>query len=64
MEGVRAVLERVLSLGGTISGEHGIGFAKREVLPMELSVESIRLQRAIKLVFDPNLILNPGKIFV
>ncbi|HYR02087.1 MAG TPA: FAD-linked oxidase C-terminal domain-containing protein, partial [Syntrophobacteria bacterium] len=35
----------------------------REFLPMELSKESIRLQRAIKLVFDPNLILNPGKIF-
>jgi D-lactate dehydrogenase (cytochrome) len=64
MEGVRAVLERVLCLGGTISGEHGIGLAKREFLPMELSAESIRLQRAIKLIFDPNLILNPGKIFV
>ena len=64
LEGIRAVLERVLSLGGTISGEHGIGFAKREFLPMELSEESIRLQRAIKSVFDPNLILNPGKLFV
>jgi D-lactate dehydrogenase (cytochrome) len=64
MEGVRAVLKRVLSLGGTIFGEHGIGFAKRELVPMELSEESIRLQRAIKLLFDPQLILNPGKIFV
>jgi D-lactate dehydrogenase (cytochrome) len=63
MEGVRALLELVLSLGGTISGEHGIGLAKREFLPMELSTTSIALQQKIKQLFDPNQILNPGKIF-
>jgi D-lactate dehydrogenase (cytochrome) len=63
MEGVRALLELVLSLGGTISGEHGIGLAKREFLTMELSSTSIALQQAIKQLFDPNQILNPGKIF-
>ena len=62
-EGIKAVLKRVLSMGGTISGEHGIGFAKKHLLPLEISPESIRLQQGIKRVFDPNLILNPGKIF-
>lgn len=63
-DGVAAVLERVLTLDGTISGEHGIGEAKMRYLPMELSEESIRLQKGIKRLFDPNMILNPGKIFV
>ncbi len=62
-EGTRTALERVLSMGGTISGEHGIGTAKMQFLPMELSDESIRIQKEIKRIFDPNMILNPGKIF-
>jgi glycolate oxidase subunit GlcD len=61
--GVKAILARVIQMGGTISGEHGIGQAKKRYLSMELSVESIRLQTAIKMVFDPNMILNPDKIF-
>ena len=61
--GIEAVLKVVLAMGGTISGEHGIGFAKKHLLPLELSPESIRLQRELKRVFDPNLILNPGNIF-
>jgi D-lactate dehydrogenase (cytochrome) len=63
MEGVRALLQLVLSLGGTISGEHGIGLAKREFVAMELAPSSIELQKGIKALFDPNQILNPGKIF-
>ncbi|MEG6552027.1 FAD-linked oxidase C-terminal domain-containing protein, partial [Desulfocurvibacter africanus] len=59
----RAILARVLELGGTISGEHGIGEAKMPFVPMELSPASMRLQKGIKRLFDPNLILNPGKIF-
>lgn len=62
-EGVREILKRVLEMGGTMSGEHGVGIAKQRFLPLELSPESIHLQRAIKLLFDPNLILNPGKVF-
>lgn len=62
-KGVQAILERVIRMGGTISGEHGIGQAKKRYLSMELSAESIRLQTQIKNVFDPNMILNPGKIF-
>jgi len=61
--GVTAVFDLALQMGGTISGEHGIGEAKKKFLPMELSSESIRLQRGIKRLFDPHLILNPGKIF-
>ncbi len=62
-DGIQKILTLVLSMGGTISGEHGIGAAKRRFLPLELSSESIRLQREIKRLFDPQLILNPGKIF-
>ena len=62
-EGVRQIVKKVLAMGGTMSGEHGVGIAKRRFLPLELSPESIRLQRAIKLLFDPNCILNPGKVF-
>jgi glycolate oxidase subunit GlcD len=61
--GVEAILARVIQMGGTISGEHGIGQAKKRYLSMELSAESIRLQTEIKKVFDPNMILNPSKIF-
>jgi len=61
--GVRRILAEVLRRGGTISGEHGIGMAKRRFLPMELAPESIRLQRDIKRLLDPGGILNPGKLF-
>lgn len=62
-EGVRALLDEVLKRGGTISGEHGVGVAKQPYLALEQDSELIRLQMALKKVFDPNLILNPGKIF-
>jgi len=52
-----------LALGGTMSGEHGVGLAKRRMLPLEIAPVSLRLQRGIKKLFDPNNILNPGKIF-
>ena len=62
-EGIGEVLKLVVSMDGTISGEHGIGIAKKRFLPLELSSTSIRLQRGIKQLFDPNCVLNPGKIF-
>ena len=62
-EGVRAILEKVLSMKGTLSGEHGIGVAKKRFLPLEISPENLRLQMGIKRLFDPNMVLNPGKIF-
>ena len=51
-------------LGGTISGEHGIGLVQKEYMHIMFSQKEIDLQKQIKKVFDPNLILNPGKIFV
>ena len=50
-------------LGGTISGEHGIGLKRKEFMPLVMDETQIELQRKIKAVFDPNNILNPGKIF-
>ncbi len=51
-----------VGLGGTLSGEHGIGALKRDLLPIEQSPELIELQRRIKAQFDPAGILNPGKV--
>lgn len=52
-----------LSLGGTITGEHGVGATRRRYLPMALDPAQIALMRGIKDIFDPHHILNPGKIF-
>jgi len=64
---VPAVSEEIyrlaLSLGGTITGEHGVGATRRKYLPLALDEAQIRLMRQIKAVFDPHHILNPGKIF-
>ena len=57
------VFDLVLSLEGTLSGEHGIGQVKREYVPRELQAEAMALMHGIKQVFDPNGILNPGKGF-
>jgi D-lactate dehydrogenase (cytochrome) len=62
-DAIRTVFKTALSLGGTISGEHGIGFAKKSFIDLELSPVSIALQKGIKKLFDPNMILNPDKIF-
>jgi glycolate oxidase len=53
----------VVALEGSISGEHGIGFAKKPYIAIELSPEEIALMKRVKAAFDPNGILNPGKIF-
>jgi len=50
-------------LGGTISGEHGIGLIQQKFMPIVFSEKALQLQRDIKKTFDPNLILNPGKMF-
>lgn len=52
-----------LALGGTMSGEHGVGLVKRHLLPLEIAPVSLKLQRGIKNLLDPNNILNPGKLF-
>ncbi len=53
----------VVALEGSISGEHGIGFAKAPYLPIELTAPTIETMKRVKRAFDPNGILNPGKIF-
>jgi glycolate oxidase len=55
--------EMVLSIGGTVSGEHGIGLAKIEYLQRQIGDGGVRVMRRIKQAFDPEGILNPGKIF-
>jgi glycolate oxidase len=60
---VEEVYKLSVSLGGTISGEHGIGLIRKRFLPMALEKTQIELMKGIKRLFDPNNILNPGKIF-
>lgn len=57
-----AVFDLVLALDGTLSGEHGIGLVKREFLPRALDPVTLTLMRRIKAQFDPDGILNPGKL--
>ncbi len=62
-KGIREIFELVKSLGGTISGEHGIGWVQKNYMDIVFSPVELNLQKAIKKVFDPYGILNPGKIF-
>jgi glycolate oxidase len=54
------IYEAAIGMGGTLSGEHGIGIAKKRFMRMELSEPALEIMRGIKRVFDPNNILNPG----
>ena len=60
---IEALFREVVRLGGTLSGEHGIGVLKAPYLALEQSSELILLQERLKAVFDPQGLLNPGKIF-
>jgi glycolate oxidase len=61
--GIREIFELVKTLGGTISGEHGIGLVQKEYMDIIFDAKGMDLMRKIKQVFDPNNILNKGKIF-
>jgi len=60
---VEKMFRKTVELGGTLSGEHGVGTSKKPYLSIELSDKTITLMRQLKRVFDPNGILNPGKLF-
>ena len=62
-KGISEIFELCKALGGTISGEHGIGLVQKNYLPIVFSPYHLQLMKNIKKVFDPNYILNPGKIF-
>lgn len=60
---VGEIFRKTLDLGGTISGEHGVGLTKQEYIGMEIPPSELELMKRIKAAFDPRGILNPGKIF-
>ncbi len=59
----REIFEKAIALGGTITGEHGVGLAKKEFLEKFAGKTSLDVMRALKRTLDPNHVLNPGKIF-
>ncbi len=61
---IRDIFAKTLELGGTMSGEHGVGTSKAPYIPMELDVATVAYMKTIKRALDPNNILNPGKIFL
>jgi len=60
---MREIFEEAIALGGTITGEHGVGLAKKPFLEKQLGSEVMDVMRRLKKAFDPAGILNPGKIF-
>jgi glycolate oxidase len=63
VDGIGEIFKLTVSLGGTLSGEHGIGIAKRPYMAIAMREANLTVMRGIKKAFDPNGILNPGKIF-
>lgn len=62
-EAVERLFRETIRLGGTITGEHGVGLTKKPYLPLEQAPELLSLQRTLKRALDPDLLLNPSKIF-
>lgn len=62
-KGIREIFELTVALKGTLSGEHGIGFVQKNYMDIAFNEIQIGLMKGIKSIFDPNNILNPGKIF-
>ena len=60
---IREIFELCVKLGGTISGEHGIGYVQKDYMDIPFSTVNLELQKKIKSLFDPKYILNPGKVF-
>jgi glycolate oxidase len=62
-DAAREIFEAAVALGGTLSGEHGIGVLKKQFMEMDLGPGAIALMRRIKAAIDPHGIMNPGKVF-
>ncbi|PWA07255.1 FAD-binding oxidoreductase [Flavobacterium psychrotolerans] len=62
-KGIREIFELTVALKGTLSGEHGIGYVQKNFMDIAFSETHLQLMKGIKTIFDPNGILNPGKIF-
>ncbi len=62
-QAVAEIFQAAVELGGTLSGEHGIGTMKAPFMEMELGAAGLDMMKRIKQAWDPNNILNPGKIF-
>ncbi|HEU0185424.1 MAG TPA: FAD-linked oxidase C-terminal domain-containing protein [Blastocatellia bacterium] len=62
-ETVRRIFEKAVDLGGTISGEHGVGYAKAPFFDLAITPQAMDLMKTIKRAMDPNGVLNPGKVF-
>jgi len=62
-KGIREIFELTVLLKGTLSGEHGIGYVQKNYMDIAFSETQLQLMKGIKSIFDPNGILNPGKIF-
>ena len=60
---LQEVFDEAVELGGTITGEHGVGLAKKPFLPAQLGEVGMAMLRRLKDSFDPKGILNPGKVF-
>jgi glycolate oxidase len=59
----REIFQEAIRLGGTITGEHGVGLAKKPFLPLQLNPVEMRVLKQLRQVLDPQGILNPGKMF-
>ena len=62
-KGIREIFELTVALKGTLSGEHGIGYVQKNYMDIAFGQTNLNLMKGIKDTFDPNGILNPGKIF-
>jgi len=60
---ISEIFTEVIKMGGTISGEHGIGLVQKQYMPLAFSSIQLNLMKDIKKVFDPKGILNPGKLW-
>ena len=56
------IAKRAIAVGGTCTGEHGVGYGKSKFLPLEYGEEGVKLMRRVKSAIDPDAIMNPGKI--